>query len=256
MIDAVSINFLQEIAEYDDEFGLFLQGADGERVCKEIAALRQQLDEKDTAHSETLERMLTDIRQSRQKIVQQQEEIRARVESYDISHAEYEEIMADTDNARQEKHLGRFLEERIKEIQSSLLSSGNFDKVVHGLWTSEQMLEMRKDLYVDGKNIVEALSLTLIENRDVQKIIRSMIETRLAADEKGSKDAPQQQGTAVEQGADAIGDLFERASRNALRMCLFIEQYQHEGLSEIRHLEELDRQVVYMLTTLALKKNK
>ena len=256
MIDAVSLHFLQEIAEYDDEFGLFLQGADGERVCKEIAALRQQLDEKDTAHSETLERMLTDIRQSRQKIVQQQEEIRARVESYDISHAEYEEIMADTDNARQEKHLGRFLEERIKEIQSSLLSSGNFDKVVHGLWTPEQMLEMRKDLYVDGKNIVEALSLTLIENRDVQKIIRSMIETRLAADENGSKDTLQQQGAAAEQGASAMGDLFERASRNALRMSLFIEQYQREGLSEIRHLEELDRRVVYMLTTLALKKNK
>ena len=48
----------------------------------------------------------------------------------------------------------------------------------------------------------------------------------------------------------------EEALKETTRMLSRIEQYQQGGLQGIRRLAEFDRQIVYMLVTLALKKHK
>ena len=239
-MEDISIDFLREVVGYSSEFADVLRTHGEEAVRGEILALV----EKDNGRMQEWDRTLTDIRQTKQKIAEQDEEIRKRLETYPSSNAEYDEIMADADIARRELHLRHFLEERAGEIRGVLIPSGSLDKRAHRMNLADEMLEMRKDMYVDRKNIAEALSLALIENDDVRRMMRAILEKNSAhdSDEKES-------GTML----DAI---FEQALKTMLEALLRMEKYQRDGLLAIRHLEELDRQVVYMLVMMALKKHK
>lgn len=246
-MDDISIDVIKELGEYDEAFGRVLTAQGAENVRGDIVAFLKNLAQ-NPDEMYKVERLMTDIRQSKQKIVEQNEKIRVCLATYPASNAEYNEIMADADHARRERHVKRFLTERINEIRGVRLQSGNLDKRVHRLNQAEEMLEMRKDLYVERKDIAEALSILFLENSEIQKSIRLLFE-------KKAKEA--QGGDVGERKEDeGIEIIFQNALAHILRIVSLIEQYQKDGLSGIRHLEELDRQVMYMLVMLALKKQK
>lgn len=247
-MEDIPIDFIKELLEYDDVFAHMAQAKGVENVRGDIVAFLKNLAQNpDEIYK--FERLMTDIRQSKQKIAEQNEKIRARLATYPASNAEYDEIMADADPTRRGQHVERFLTERINEIHGVRLQSGNLDKRVHRLNQPEEMLEMRKDLYVERKDIAEALSLLCIENSEIQKSIRLLLEKKATEEGRSGDIGEQKEGKGIE-------ILFQNALIHMVRTLLLIEEYQKDGLMGIRHLEELDRQVVYMLVMLALKKHK
>lgn len=220
-----------------------MRASGADRMREEITACMREREEKNPDSMYEWRRTLGDITQSKQKTNELNEEIRKRVAVFGVSYEEYDTIMADKDAQKQDTHLKRFLEERMSEIHGILLGSGDLDKKVHRLASAEEMLIMRKDIYIDQKNITEALSVILIDNTHAQQIVRSLLDRASHGGFHSQSDQP----TEV---------VFEESLKEILRILSLIEQYQKSGLTEIRRLEELDRQVVYMLTAIALKNHK
>ena len=78
-------------------------------------------------------------------------------------------------------------------------------------------------------------------------MIRSLLHTKSklsdSSDIHDTSDAP-------------LDVIVEKSLKETLRMRLLIEEYQHKGIIAMRHLQELDRQIVSMLVSLALRKHK
>jgi hypothetical protein len=245
-MDDISIDDIKEIGGYDDVFASRLQANGIERIHEEIIAYIRDLGEKDFERAREWQRMWLDITRLKEKINEQREVIRKCVVSYDVSHDEYDEIMTDTDAQKQQTHVMRFLEERMDEIQSRLIAGGSLDRQVRSLNEPDEMLGMRRNLYIDRKNIAEALSVVLIDDAYSKRIFRSLLNKKA---EMPRIDF----GSTIDQPIEII---FEESLKETMRVLSLIEQYQQRGLQSIRHLEESDRQIVYMLTALVLKKHK
>ncbi|GEM_PF-5516194 len=246
-MDNISIDFLKELQDYNEELRRRVDAGGVERICEDIMVSMRELAEKNPDHLHELDVMLIDIKQSKQKITKQNEEIRAYADLYSVSNDEYDEIVADGDVQRREEHLSRFLQERMDEIRGTLLLSGSLDKQVHRLNMPDEMLAMRKDMYVDEKNIAEALSIVLFDDINVERMMRLFLNKK-----SGTSDL----SGAHDKSDEPLGMVWEKSLKEMLRICILIEGYQHEGLWAIRHIEELDRQIVYMLVSLALGKHK
>ena len=245
-MDDISIDVIKEVGEYDDVFAQTLKIRGVERIHDDIIAFIHSSGEKNSERMDRWRHVLFDIARSKEKISEQHEEIRKHTVAYGISNEEYDEIMADTDLQKQQTHLKRFLGDRISEIQGTLLANKSFDKQVRTLNEPDEMLGMRRNLYIDRKNIVEALSVVLLEDARSKRIFRSLLN--------GKSEAPRiDSGSKVDQPIEII---FEESLKETMRILSLIEQYQQRGLQSIRHLEESDRQIVYMLTALALKNHK
>ena len=245
-MDDISIDFIKEIGEYDDIFARILQSKGAEHIYGEIIAYLRDLKEKNPERAHEWQRMYSDIIRLKEKISEQREEIRMHVASYSVSNDEYNEIMANANQEQQRTRLKRVLEERMNEIESTLLGSGNFDKQVHSLGEPNEMLHMRKLIHIDQKDIAEALSIALIEDAASKQIFLSLLDEKKEASHtvaSNQKDQPME-------------IICEEALKETTRMLSRIEQYQQGGLQGIRRLAEFDRQIVYMLVTLALKKHK
>lgn len=246
-MDNILIGFLQELEEYNAELKRRVDTNGVERVYEDITAYTRELAEKDPDRLHGFDFMLIDIKKSKQKIAKQNEEIRAYADLYDVSNDEYNQIMAGDDVQRREEHLRRLLEERIDGIQGTLLHGGSIDKQVHRLNTPDEMLVMRKNIYIDEKNIAEALSLVLFESIDIRRMMLLFLDEK--SDVPGSPDI-------ASKPDDPLDVVFQKSLKEMLRVCLLIEGYQHKGLLAMRHLEELDRQIVFMLVSLALGKHR
>lgn len=244
-MDDISIDVIKEIGEYDNVFSEILRVKGAERIHEEVLAYMRDSGEKNSERIHEWRRMYLDIARLKEKINEQHKEIRTRVASYSISNDEYNEIIADTDLQKQHTHLKRFLEERVGEIESTLLASGNFDKQVCSLNEPDEMLEMRKNAYIDRKNITEALSVVLFEDMKTKRIFWSLLDGKAGTFHTRPNSQMDQQTEVI----------FEESLKEMAHVLSLIEQYQRRGLQEIRRLEEFDRQIVYMLTALALKKH-
>jgi len=244
-MDDISIDFLEELGEYNSEIADRMKTSGVDPMREEINIYARKRTEEDPDSMDEWRRMLAHITQAKQKIGELNKEIRTRVSAFGISHEEYDTIIADTDMQKQDTHLKRLLGERMAGIHGILLASGNFDKQVHRLNSVEEMLTMRKDVYIDQKNIIEALSVMLLDDAHAKQIIRSILDE---TSEPSHTDSGNQSN-------QSIRVLFEECLKEMLRILSLIEQYEHDGLSRIRRLEEFDRQIVYMLTAIALKKH-
>ena len=122
-----------------------------------------------------------------------------------------------------------------------------FESIEKSNNVSDEMLAMRKDIYVDEKNIAEALGIVLFDDIHVQQMIRSLLHTKSklsdSSDIHDTSDEP-------------LDVIVQKSLKEMLRMRLLIEEYQHKGIIAMRHLQELDRQIVSMLVSLALSKHK
>ena len=245
-MDDILIDVMKEIGEYNNVFAAKLQVNGAEYIYKEIITYIHDLEEKNSNRAREWQRMWLDIARSKEKISEQQEVIRKYVANYNISYDEYNEIMADTDAQKQQAHVTRFLEERMDEIQSTLLAGRSLDKQVRTLNEPNEMLGMRRNLYIDRKNIVEALSVVLLEDARSKRIFRLLLDGK-------SEVLHIDSGSKIDQPIEVI---FEESIKETMRILSLIEQYQQRGLQSIRHLEESDRQIAYMLTALALKNHK
>ena len=217
------------------------------RDVMSITAYMRELAKKDAHRLRELDLIAIDIKQSKQKIIKQNEEIRAYADLYGVANDEYDQIMADEDVQRREEHLRRLVEERIGEIQGTLLRGGSIDKQAHRLNTPDEMLAMRKDIYIDEKNIIEALSLVLSESMYMHRMIRLFLDKK--SDMSHSPDI-------TSKPDDPLVLIVQNSLTEMLRVCLLVEEYQHKGLLAMRHLRELDRQLVSMLVSLSLRKRK
>lgn len=244
-MEDISIDFIKEIGEYDDVFARMLQAKGVEYAREKITAYIRDLGE-NSERAHEWRRIFSDIGRLKEKISGQRAEIRIRAESYGVSNDEYNGIIADADLQKQQAHLKRFLEERMDEIESTLLASGNFDKQVRSLNEPHEMLAMRRNLYIDRKNIAEALMVVLIEDARGERMFRSLLDEKAEAPHVYS-------GNHADQPIEII---FEESLKEMARVLSLIEQYQQRGLQEIRRLEEFDRQIVHMLTDLLLKRHK
>ncbi len=245
-MDDISIDFIKEIGEYDGIFARILQSKGAEHIHGEIIAYLRDLKEKNPERAYEWQRIYFDIIRLKEKISEQRGEIRMHIATYSVSNDEYNEIMANANKEQQHARLKRFLEERMSEIESTLLASGNFDKQVHSLSEPNEMLHMRKLIYIDRKDIAEALSVALIEDAESKHIFLSLL------DEK-KETSPTASSNQKDQPMEII---CEEALKETTRVLSRIEQYQQGGLQGIRRLAEFDRQIVYMLVVLALKKHK
>lgn len=237
------MDFLQEMGECNSELARRIKASGVDSVREEIIVCMREREEKNPDSMYEWRRIFGSITQLKQKINEFNEEIRKCVSVFGISYEEYNQIMADGDEQKKKEHLIRFLKERMSEIQGTLLASGSLDKQVHQLGSPDAMLTMRKDIYIDQKNIIEALSVMLLDDMHARQIVRSLL------DETSHGGFPSQPDQPIEV-------VFEESIKEMLRILSLIEQYQKSGLAGVRRLEGLDRQVVYMLTAIALQKQK
>lgn len=244
-MEDISIDFIKEIGEYDDAFAHILQTKEVEYMREEITAYTRDSEKKNSERIHEWRRIYWDIVRLKEKISEQREEIHARVTSYGVSSDEYDEIIVDADLQKRPARLMRFFEERMSEIQSTLLASGGFDRQVRSLSEPDEMFAMRKNIYIDRKNITEALSVILVEDIQSKQIVRSLLYEKAKISHIHS-DNP------IDQPIEII---FEKSLKEMALILSLIEEYQQRGLQEIRRLDEFDRQIIYMLTALALKKH-
>lgn len=245
-MDDISIDVVKEIGEYDDVFARVLQAKGAERIHEEIIAYIRDSGEKNSERVHEWRRICLDIARLKEKISEQRADIRVRVVNYGVSNDEYDEIMAEADVQKQYTHLKRFFEERMDEIESTLLASGNFDKQVRSLSEPNEMLNMRKIIYIDRKDITEALWVVLVKDAQSKQMFLSLLDEKKETSRANL-------GSQIDQPIEVM---FEGSLKETARVLSLIEQYQQRGLQGVRSLEGFDRQIVYMLASLALKKHK
>ncbi len=236
-----SIDFIKELGIYDEAFGVLTNTETAEVLHARIETFLNDLQTKDPDAIRPWSRVMTDIVQSKEKVARQTEKIRKLAVLYPVSSAEYEEITSDRDRARKKRHLDRFVGERMRGIRGILAAGGNLEKRVQTLSSPDDMLEMRKDLYVDRRNIAEALSLFLLEDHDLNKTMRAFFEKEMPGETEQEITAlPEQEGEA---------GVFAHALMRMLDTLLSIERFQEIGLSSMRRLDDIDRRIVYLLTS-------
>lgn len=185
-MDEISIGFLKELGSHDATFRTFCEERNIERVREDILKEKRRLELENKNRVREWERILSDITQSKRKIAELNEEIKKLIEASHVSNDEYEEIIAVSDSLRRHELLEEFVAEHTHRIKGVLLSTKNIDKVVHHLTTQDEMLGMRKTFALDRTNILEALSLLFIENKEVQNALMQQIcnETAGLVDEE------------------------------------------------------------------------
>ena len=245
-MDDASIDFLKELGRYDSSFWRICDERGVERVREDIIQERERLASEEPARVHEWQYAVTDIAQAKNKIAEQAEEIKKYIAQQGISNEEYEEIAAVSDPIRRRELLEEFVVKRAHRVKGELLSAENVDKVVHHFTTEDEMSEMRKSIILDRRNILESLALLFIDSMELHDVFMHALGIDAAV--RGDEYASEKQGSAA--------DAFEKALKRGVRAFSRIEQYQKDGLSALRHLQELDRQLVYMLKTLELKKSK
>lgn len=105
LMDDISIDFLQELGEYNGELAGRIETSGVDHVREKIVACMRERAEKNPNSIHEWRRAFANIAMLKQKISELNKEIRKHVSDFAVSDEEYNDIMADKDLSKQQTRL-------------------------------------------------------------------------------------------------------------------------------------------------------